>query len=88
MQALAERIDILKFFACEACLQICNNLLACIDADVSDYEQGLKFLENALVDLATGRQVGKVICEPAIAAIQARAQSLEETLRLSGFFFF
>jgi len=34
-QAFAERLDILEFFACEAFLQICNDLLGRVDADVS-----------------------------------------------------
>jgi hypothetical protein len=57
-----------------------SDALGRVDAHVSHNEFGLEVIEHVLVDLAARREVGEVVGQPAVAAIDPGAQPLDKAL--------
>ena len=87
-QAALQRLDIVEFLAREPLLQVGDDTLRRIDADIGHHEQALEFFERIFINLAAGREIRKVVSQPAVALVDARAQALDESLFLLGFFLF
>ena len=77
-QPRAQGLDIAELVAGQPLLEVGDDALAGLDPHVGHHEQRLEFLERVLVDLAARRQVREIVGQPAIAAVQPRAQAFEE----------
>ncbi len=87
-QAFLQGLDILQLLTCQPLVQVRNDLLGRIDADVRHDEETLEFLERVLVDLAARRQVREIVGKPAVSPVDARAQALDEAFLVLGLFLF
>jgi len=87
-QRLAQRVEqcveVAEFLARHLAAQVVEDLLRGLDADVGTDQARLEFVEDGIVDLAARQQVGEVVGEPGIAAIELGAQPREEARLLVG----
>src|SRR5690606_2124067 len=86
VQACLEGFRVLELAAREARAQLLQDALGRVDADVREHEPGLELLQHLLVDLPAGYELRDVGAEPAAAAVQARAQPLDEAFPRGGRF--
>jgi hypothetical protein len=77
-QALLQRSYVLEFLSIKAFLQSGYDALCRVDTDISHYQRGFELLEDFCVDIATRRELGQVIGEPAITTVEPGAQALYE----------
>ena len=77
--------NVLQLVAGDALLQIRKDGLRRFDADIGQQQAALELFEDLRIDLAAAEQVGQIVGEPGIAAIELGAQAPEEALFSSGF---
>ena len=75
-----QRVQVAEFLALHAAAQRAQDLLGGLDADVGGDQARLEFVEDVLVDLAAGQQVGEVVGEPGIAAVELGPHAGEPAL--------
>ena len=76
--------DVGELLARDARAQSVEDVLGRLDADVRAEQARLELLEDLRIDLAAAEQVGQIVGEPGVAAIEAAAQALEEAGPLVG----
>jgi len=77
-QRVNERVDISQLPARDALAQRIEDVLRRLDADVGREQPCLKLIEDIGIDGAPAHEIGNVERKPGIAAIEPRAQALEE----------
>ena len=73
-----QRLEVAQFVACHALRKPPSDLPGGLDAHVRADQSGLQFVEDGVIDPAARKQVGEIVGEPGVAAIQLRAQAREE----------
>ena len=81
-QRAEQRVEVAEFLARHLPAQAAQDLLRGLDADVGGDEPRLELVEHRVVDAAAGQQVGEVVGEPGVAAVQLRTQAGDEAALL------
>ena len=87
LRARAQRVDVLELLALQPGLKVTDDAFGCGDADIRHDQQGLQLFEHVLVDLAARCEIGEIVRQPAVAAVEAGTKALDESLPRSGLFF-
>ena len=77
-QRAEQGLQVAEFLALHALAQRAEDLLGRLDADVGRDQARLEFVEDLVVDLAARQQVGQVVGEPGVAAIELGPQAGDE----------
>jgi 16S rRNA (guanine966-N2)-methyltransferase len=69
-------------------MQVRDNLLSRIDADVSHHQQRFQLFQHGFVDYPAWNQVREIVGQPIVALVNPRAKAFDESCALFGLFFF
>ena len=83
-QSVTQRASVGELLASHARAQLRQDPLGGLDADVRSDEARLELFQDRGIDLPSPQQVGEVVGEPGIAAVQAVAQATDEAGALIG----
>ena len=77
-QRCEQRVEIAELLALDLTAQLVEDALRGFDADVRGDQSRLELVENRVVDAAGRQQVGEVVGQPRVAAVELLAQPLEQ----------
>ena len=74
-QRVEQRLDIVELVACDAAIEVSQDLAGGLDADIGAQQPCLQVLEHRGVDLATAQQAAQIARDRGAAAIEARLEA-------------
>jgi hypothetical protein len=77
-QRCEQCFEIVEFLALDLTTQLVEDALRGFDADVRGDQACLELVEHSVVDAAGRQQVGEVVGQPRVAAVELLAQPLEQ----------